>query len=644
MALFIHFRGKLTVATLSTPSRKRRGRPYKLNGRDCVHSCSIFLLVCMQSLAPPRIVELNSARAVLSWRATRGPCSIRVEEDVQSTDSQEWANLLDDAKYGRRCSRSLTPQIPARRTRVEVFEIEHVELQLCRCGCPQCVRSDGESPGYDKGAPPAGCSCKICKTTGGSLGCWRPAYRGSECWCHVDLEPSNALIYLRLIVRARRPPVDRRGYRRPTYRQSPRAAEDSRGGDTWPKREGCLGGASGLEPSKRRRRRQRQPSSRKQEPGTGVVDGDNSDEGVAKRAAAAGRARVGEATASSILNHTSPDVPNSGYPLGEEINSADRSHERSEAAGGGLPRKTPDTGDASGYHDPGAATATTAHEPTVWFASTSVFVDSRPPTVSIHGIGTALVLTWPPLARLSGLEKVSYMLEQWSGGTGDSNHFSEHARNEGQHRQQQSFRHYGRRNKSCSQSITSQPSQTDNKEVFSVGTRCWFVPASLRKNKRYWYRLRLIHEGGTSLGGAWASHFTSLAPPRCIDVDTRSLSLSLPLAVGDGDGLRRNSVGERHATLAARRKLLFVNEDGGCLRGEGTVSEEPSALGVSNENQHASAREREGGEGDRAEANQHAESPKKVVIWYTLQSLNAESGWNTLYRGPDSEIIVEVRG
>ncbi|CAM9673405.1 unnamed protein product, partial [Choristocarpus tenellus] len=133
------------------------------------------------------------------------------------------------------------------------------------------------------------------------------------------------------------------------------------------------------------------------------------------------------------------------------------------------------------------------------FASTAVFVPSRPPRVTLHGIGTGIVLTWSPVTCLSGAEVLSYALE----------HFSRPLVNR-----------------------ASPPTQVIlgevEKAVVTVGTRCWYAPSSLQPCRVHSFRLRLLHEDGHSVAGQWVSHLSTPRPPCCVLDGANSLLLSLP--------------------------------------------------------------------------------------------------------------------
>lgn len=540
-----------------------------------------------QSVVPPSIVELTGTRAVLSWRIARGACcSIRTEVEAQPNDSQEWATLDQDLGGPRHHRRAR--EKAAVSSRVRVVEVDHVELQACGCGCPQCIR--GEENACIGDEPTAGCSCPSCTPARGGLGCWRPVYQGPDCQCHVTLKPGNALHHFRLLIRARRPPQGRRGYMRPMRR------ELNIGTTRMEKAEFDVRPPQRLSSHQRRHQELHQPG-------------------------------------------TTTDGPHSG------------GREGYGAAGGPRPQGV--------LASPEEFNAPLSRERVSWYVSAPVFVDSRPPAVTLNGIGTALVLTWPPLSKFSGSERVSYILEQWSPPTSPtaakrstlqaSPPAPLHASAGGE----QQTRDHRRRHHQQHQH-PSRPKQSCDKEVFSVGKRCWFVPTSLQAGRRYWYRLGIIHEGGRSVGGPWVSRFTSLSPPSCVGVGACGLILSLPrlndghilesakaLQGGHPDGQPRgisadakmsNRVSDqfRESSTAADDTEIIARE-----QGQGGYSREASMETIVGEKKQYAIRPV--GEVDRGCAR---EAP---VVWYTLEGLKAGSQWLVLYRGPVPEVVVEVR-
>lgn len=308
----------------------------------------------------------------------------------------------------------------------------------------------------------------------------------------------------------------------------------------------------------------------------------------------------------------------------------------------------------------------------VWFVSDSVFVDSRPPAVTLHGIGTALVLTWPALAGLSGAEQISYILEQWSqaatttltpsinrtsprvdqGAPSELNGRPKSRR--GHHRHNSHRRHL------------APPKQVDLKEAFAVGTRCWFMPTGLKAGMRYWYRLSLIHEGGKGVGGRWVSYSTSVAPPRCIGMTSKALVLSLPRALDDtarsvskGESQDRRDSPDRqrhadhnniHGHLSTPRKEKRLNADNTTkhvealeLDGQSVGSRSLPPRSAGDESEECSDAEDVDGKNNR-HPNGGEEKIEQPMVWYTLEGfLTEEQLWVALYRGPSPEVVVEVR-
>lgn len=548
-------------------------------------------------------MELSSNRVVLSWRATTGQCSIRTEVPEGSTDSQEWVNLEEDTSRHRRGAK---PAVRA--SAVEVYEVDHVELQTCR-GCPQCLH--GEEHGEE--AEEEAMEHRY------GLGCWRPVYQGPDCRCEVDLGQGNALHYFRLLVRARLPPPEQRGYMRPKHTGligfedgKDRAYEELGGGGRGGGRFKDISSSKHTSPHRWRRRRRGQ-----QQPGVGIASLSDSDE--------------------------APHLAGLG--------DSSRDDDSSDA----FPNRERDTGGVTQGGEPTALRGNRVQ----WFASDSVFVDSRPPPVTLHGIGTVLVLTWPGIAGLSGGEGVSYILEQWShaatctipppskaiehraaagaaGAVGGNTEYGPDQMNQLEHsgRQRQRRRHHLHH--------PQPPRHVEAKEAFSVGTRCWFMPIGLQAGKRYWYRLRLIHEAGKGVGGPWVSHLTCVAPPRCVGVGSRSLVLALPRVIDEVvPPAPRNyrSRGDAEGRSASSKN---------CGGDEPQQEEHNSATvedgGGSTEHRDSQDSERRQGEGGGTREKKQTETePETPMVWYTLEGLTRTSGWSVLYRGPSPEVVVEVR-
>lgn len=556
--------------------------------------------------------------------------------EVEPINNQEWANLEKDSKPNSR-------HYPGKEnshvtSRVEQVEVDHVELQTCCCGCPQCVRGDEDV--CIEGQPAAGCSCPFCPPVHGGLGCWRPVYQGSDCQCQVKLEPGNTLHYFRLLARACIPPPERRGFRRPKCQDSPGAKirEHNR-----PNQWGCFGTIFPQKPSKWRRRHRPQGQV-----GLASDNCDNSND-----------------EALSPVSPTYCDYYREAQVVG--IMAAEHEQEKEGLEGmATMPSEDNIVG---------------TKKPVQWFSSAPVFVDSRPPLVSLHGIGTALVLTWPPLFKFSGSEQVSYIVEQWSHdaspvawrgggfaasslawaattttiGGGDSRR-SKQQRTRGQSSRQDRRRHHHHHHN------FPRPKQPNVKEVFSVGKRCWFVPTSLKADTRYWYRLRLLHEGGRSVGGPWTSHLTSPTPPRCIDACSRALVLSLPRTIDEsstttsrkrvgGGAYRRaekcnssiSSIGGSKGVGIRKQELFTPARSSGCLSGEGVGIIERPGIDVSNGEGEYSFREKKDKNEEEEENDMHSPEPETPVVWYTLEGLEAGSRWAELHRGCNSKVVVEVK-
>lgn len=553
-----------------------------------------------------------------------GPFSFRSEVEVDASDSEEWDNLEEDMKRAAGTGLDSAPEKTALVSRAEVLEVDHVELQTC-CGCPQCVHGEGREAAAE-GESVAPCTCTCFRGRRG-LGCWRPVYQGPRRRCQVRLERGSPLHFFRLLVRARRPPPERRGYRRPKQRHWPDATS-WREPTTSPPVDGFSFDAMSPERSPPRRRRRR-PRMRQAVGGTDTPTTDSP--------ADPDEAFFVECTSS---------CPHPGEVGEDGIAVASRGY-----GGTGTPAV------ANGLTD------TPARDKAVqWFASDSVFVESCPPPVALHGIGTALVLTWPPLKIFSGLERVAYIIEQWSheasavsssstacatidpvaaggnvNGRRSESHFERQIQTypPGRRRRQPYHRHHH---------YVTPPKQVDSKEVFSVGTRCWFVPTSLETGRRYWYRLRLVHEGGKSIGGPWASHATSLDPPRCVDADARALVLSLPRAIDErhgGEDVGRQAAPDGNSEDEGLKLLSDLQsslaQSPSCPAEEdGPLRDRETGRRVSVANDQHLAR-------DGQEAGLQKRGIKPPVVWYTLEGLETDSRWVVLYQGPNANVIVKVR-
>ncbi|CAM9790995.1 unnamed protein product [Ectocarpus fasciculatus] len=586
-----------------------------------------------KSLLPPSIVELSSDSVVLSWRTALGHCSIHAENSDNISESQEWANLDEDTrKHHHAADRSVKKS-----GGVKVFDVDHIELQTC-CGCPRCLHEgdENEQENEEGGSVESrACSCLCCPSARCGRGCWRPVYQGPHNQCRVQLVQGNKMHFFRLLVRARLPPPSIRNYMRPKNRAVSGSDPETSGGFMQP--DG--GGSPDLSSPNRRRQRRGNEYS-----GIPTVScGDPEEETLlnGSLALANGGSRctadVGDAHASD--------------------GSPDRGQERART---GVSLATPLRDEPR---------ATTAAGKILWFVSDSIFVDSRPPAVALHGIGTALVLTWPALAGLSGGEQVSYILEQWSQAnttpTPSTNRTSPRAEQGApselngrpKSRRGQNRHHNHRRH-------LPPPTQVDVKEAFAVGTRCWFMPTGLKAGMRYWYRLSLIHEGGKGVGGRWVSYSTSVAPPRCIGMTSRALVLSLPLALDDTARSVLEGESQDRRISPDRQYHVDHNSTDEYL----PTPREESRLSVDNNTEHLETPEMDGkrlgarnlptgSTGDKSEEYGDAEDAggkkyqhpnggeekiEQPMVWYTLEGfLVEERRWVALYRGPSPEVTVE---
>ncbi|CAM9283649.1 unnamed protein product, partial [Hapterophycus canaliculatus] len=568
-----------------------------------------------QSLVPPSIVELGRNSVLLSWRATLGQCSIRTDNPEECTDSQEWDNLAEaNERHRLRQQHGVNHGSQARSeaSRVDVFEVDRVELQTC-CGCPRCVygQEEGQQREEDTCVEGRAYVCLCCSHARRGLGCWRSVYQGPDSRCRVNLSHGNALHYFRVLVRARLPSPDMRGFMRPQRAKFLGAALTTSRVFEQSKNRGMFSGRAPpdrLSPNRRTRRRESGYY-----PGVAIVNSSDQDEEIYP---------VCSPTAA-------PDCPRvTAGGVGAFPGSPSR--------GGGGIGGSPTTC----HNDPKAFGA---GEDVVWFGSDPVFVDSCPPPVTLHGIGTALVLTWPALSGFSGEERVSYILEQRAHAQTPPTPSTRWSNFQLDHRcsgelgglPQSRRRQHNRR------PDQEPPKHADAKEFFSVGTRCWFMPNGLKVAMRYWYRLRLGHEGGKSVGGPWVSHMTSITPPRCIHVECRALLLSLPRAIDDGVCSGRRDDGREQGVLKSCEQLQ--TECAIQLSAANTERDHSNS-------QHLGGRPGEGSDSDvegagKVQTTQRRKSDgcqkAAPMIWYTLEGLDKGARWIVLYRGSASEVMVK---
>lgn len=488
--------------------------------------------------------------------------------------------------------------------------MDHVELQTC-CGCRRCVYGQEEDQQDEEEACVEGRAgaCLCCSHARRGLGCWRPVYQGLDTRCRVNLSRGNTLHYFRVLVRARLPPPDMRGFMRPQRAKSLGAVATTSGVFEQPNDLKVYGGRAPpdrLSPNRRTRRRERG-----HHPGVATVNSADQDENM-------------HSVASPTDTQVSPRAAAEGV----------------DAFPGGPGRGEGKTGESPTIlHDDPEAVA--AGNGVMWFASHPVFVDSRPPPLTLHGIGTALVLTWPALSGFSGEERLSYIVEQRSHANTPSPGGNNFQLDQGHSHELSGWpqSRQGYHNRQCH---PAPPKYAGAKEVFSVGTRCWFMPTGLQTAMRYWYRLRLGHEGGKSVGGPWTSHTTSIAPPRCIRVECRALLLSLPRAIGDGlwsgtgdDGREQERGTSYEEQTACTAQLLPANSDTDHLSSQQvdvpSRAKDAAVVEGAGEGKEEQQLECEGG---------HTATP---MVWYTLEGLDKGMRWVVLYRGSASEVIVKVK-
>lgn len=648
-----------------------------------------------QSLVPPSIVRQTSTHVVLSWRVARGPYSIRTEEYVEPSASEEWINLEHDSHLDGRVpattridqSGNYSTQKKLTVSKVQVLEVDHVELQTCACGCLQCLlglqqKTEGEphlAPREEHSDRGRCLSCVRCRTeavamTSGNA-CWRPVYRGAAQQCTVRLEQANnALQHFRMLVRTRNPPPKRRGYLRPTrQRVRPNVPETS----IFPHAKDL----QARSPQTRRRLRS------EQQPGAPTVNWPDS----AVELLSSLSAQDEHPCCSCGIEHC---IHDSQIGRGRQTNDVDTMLDDNRC---------------------GYTAAVYDDKPPRWFVSAPVFVDSRPPAVTLNGLGTTLVLTWPPLAGFSGSECVSYILEQRSRALASGSTLGKCPAAFPQQRQISpsaaspvdgecsSKREPGRsshgqqhaRPKSAKCRRRPRPSpavmlETESKMIFSVGTRCWFVPTLLEIGNVYRYRLRIIHERGRGIAGPWATYVASVPPPRCGDAGVEELLLSLPRMTSDHRccassmgynvasnygientalktpaGTREKQDQHKHeqSPFSAQGEKSAGDKQGVLAAAQG---KECTNAGISEAGNGGFKNEEANKRGNRANGLRGSEARVLVdkteittawgrgtsneengretpMVWYTLEGSEDLDRWEMIYKGPASEIIVKVR-
>lgn len=270
-----------------------------------------------------------------------------------------------------------------------------------------------------------------------------------------------------------------------------------------------------------------------------------------------------------------------------------------------------------------------------WFVSASVHIVSCPPVITLHGIDRALVLTWPAIARFSGLERISYLVEQWSRPAGMPTTPDDLLAAPNSLPKNNS--------KSTPLQVPSRPLPSDKKEAFLVGKRCWFVPVSLKAARKYWYRLRIVHERGSSVGGPWVSHITSSGALTCTDVDAGGLALSFPCAIGRSVTvplLENRAKGKRGVGSG---EIIEIEE-----RSKGSSAKKNgSELDVNGEQHQVQGQETVRNEEPNAEGKGGCEDlglqQETLAVSYTLEGLKAGSRWIVLYHGGSTDVIVKVK-
>lgn len=168
------------------------------------------------------------------------------------------------------------------------------------------------------------------------------------------------------------------------------------------------------------------------------------------------------------------------------------------------------------------------------------------------------------------------------------------------------------------------------------------MPVSLKAARRYWYRLRIVHKRGSSVGGPWVSHITSPGTLACTDVDAGGLALSFPPVIGRSvtvpllekrpNGKSGGGSGEI-MEIAERSEESRAKRKGSESDVNGEQHREQELGSVTNQEPNDEVKE------GRGDLGLQQETP---AVSYTLEGLEAGSRWIVLYHGGSTDVIVKV--
>jgi hypothetical protein len=144
----------------------------------------------------------------------------------------------------------------------------------------------------------------------------------------------------------------------------------------------------------------------------------------------------------------------------------------------------------------------------IWLYSEPLLVCSSPLPPVLSGIGTSVVLTWeaPDFAcvQRQPVVQVAFLLEQvCSLQTGPAT-------------------------ASDSSTCSSDDTVSEERILFSIGARCWFVPSELRADSDYRWRLHTLYSGRLSPPSPWLCHSTALPALQLVESRNCEVILRLP--------------------------------------------------------------------------------------------------------------------
>jgi hypothetical protein len=173
------------------------------------------------------------------------------------------------------------------------------------------------------------------------------------------------------------------------------------------------------------------------------------------------------------------------------------------------------------------------HQPIVrrWQYSEPLLICSAPLPPVLNGIGTSVVLTWkaPGFAcvQRQPAVQVAFLLEQvCSLQTGPAT-------------------------ASDSSACSSDDAVPDERILFSIGARCWFVPSELRADCAYRWRLHTLYSGRVSSPSPWLCHSTALPALQLVDSRNCEVTLRLPALQSSVHGCSRSSSSRSSSSVSS---------------------------------------------------------------------------------------------